>query len=226
MKLETYELESGWRDYKTLIVTIEETSFASGAFRNAFKAISREKKIWIMKKYLHESTETIKDVLNISTEDHTRKQCQMHSVARNITQRLKKRAPVEFGSTFTYKPVYFIHKGEPVTMVEYIDGTFTKYVNNDGACMVANSKEMEVIYMKAQALVHFSYVLSEGNFMVTDIQGTYYNLYDPEIATLKHQDIDNEFYFCAGNLSTAAFEIFKEQHKCSCYCRFLELKEF
>jgi len=50
-------------------------------------------------------------------------------------------------------------------------------------------------------------------------------LYDPEIATLEHQDKDAKFYFCAGNLSTFAFKQFKGQHTRSHYCRMLELKE-
>ena len=60
--------------------------------------------------------------------------------------------------------------------------------------------------MKAQALVHYSYVITENKLMLLDIQGSGYTLYDPEIATEKlmaNQDL--EIYFCSGNCSTVAY---------------------
>ena len=45
-------------------------------------------------------------LLDITPADHKRKQCQMHAVARNVAQRLKKYAPTEFGVAFNYNWVY------------------------------------------------------------------------------------------------------------------------
>ena len=60
--------------------------------------------------------------------------------------------------------------------------------------------------------------------MLLDIQGSDYNLYDPEIATKEQFDEENEWYFCSGNLSSFAIDNFILQHKCNRYCDMLKLK--
>ena len=126
----------------------------------------------------------------------------MHAVARNIAQRLKKYAPTEFEVTFDYNRVYFAMLDNcPVTVEEFVEGDFQKYVNNTGECMVQPKDELGALYEKTQTLVHYSYFMSAGKSMLVDLQGAAYNLYDPEIATLKLQSAaDQELYFCAGNL--------------------------
>ena len=58
------------------------------------------------------------------------------------------------------------------------------------------------MYEKAQTLVHYSYFMSAGKFMVVDLKGAVLSLYDPEITTLELLSAaDQEFYFCAGHLS-------------------------
>ena len=92
---------------------------------------------------------------------------------------------------------------------------------------VPPNDELGTLYEKAQTLVHYSYFMSAGKFMLVDLQGAAYNLYDPEIATLELQSAaDQELYFCAGNLSwKVAFENFKKNHKCGVFCRLIELTE-
>ena len=48
--------------------------------------------------------------------------------------------------------------------------------------------------------------------MVVDIQGSTYNLYDPEIASDQAVTAD-EMLFCAGNLNVLAMSNFKTQHR-------------
>ena len=128
----------------------------------------------------------MKDHLDLTSEDHTRQQVQMHAVARNIAQRFTKHAPQEFGSTFSYSKIYYSTlKGLPVTVEEFIDGEFVKYINNNGAISSLVLEEEKSIYAKAETLVHYSYKLSEGKFMLLDIQGSSFKLYDPEIATVE-----------------------------------------
>jgi len=72
----------------TLDFMIEDEPFSSGAFRDAFKATCNDHLHlgdWVVKKYTPTSIITIKEVLKSTVEDHTRKQVQMHAVARNIT---------------------------------------------------------------------------------------------------------------------------------------------
>ena len=61
--------------------------------------------------------------------------------------------------------------------------------------------------------------------MITDLQGVGYQLCDPEIATqtIVEEKSDKskmlvEDLFWAGNLSTAAFEIFEQENVCNKYC--------
>eukprot|EP00111_Clytia_hemisphaerica_P013962 TCONS_00041108-protein len=229
--LEYYSLEiDEWVKMKDMSLEIEDKSFGEGAFRKAFKAVDCDtKKEWVVKKYLQSSKKTMK-FLNTTVTEHARKQCQMHSVARNIAQRMAKKAKelkdVKFGDIFVYERVYFgLLNGEPVTLEEFIPGFFLKYVNNDGNCFPNHTEEAAFIYQKAQTLVHFSIHISDGKIILTDIQGSIFKLYDPEISTLVHQDEDSEFYFCSGNLSLIAFQRFRKEHKCNEYCRMLGMKE-
>ena len=56
---------------------------------------------------------------------------------------------------------------EWVTAEEYIDGKFTKYLNNTGIPCGVNSK----IRQKCESLARFSYERSHENIMVVDMQG-------------------------------------------------------
>ena len=52
----------------------------------------------------------------------------------------------------------------PVTVEEFIDGQFAKYINNDGRCKTLPPGDMKCVYQKVQSLVHYSYELSlRGN---------------------------------------------------------------
>lgn len=226
-----------WVKSSTLKVLIEAKEFASGAFRDAFLAkptgenpVHLSVSDWVVKKYKETAIPTIINDLKMSVEDHTRKQVQMHAVARNVTQRFTLKVPVEFGDSFQYGKVFYSQLDDvPVTVEEYVPGEFMKYVNNDGKCLESHSDDPELVqvFEKAQCLAHFSYIFSEEKLMVVDLQGSMYHLYDPEIATKDWEDLTGEYYFCAGNLSVVSIEEFKKQHnKCSKYCRMLELEEF
>ena len=167
----------------------------------------------------------------MSLEDHTRKQVQMHIAASSITKTFSANVPVEFGDVFHYNKVYYaVYNGQPITIEQYVNGTFYKYVNNDGNCIDPHSNEMKVVYEKAQCLVHYSFIKFQKNLMLLDLQGSNYMLYDPEIATLQlvkpHEVAGvDEIYFCAGNLSKVAIENFILQHQCNDYCKMINLEQ-
>ena len=131
----------------------------------------------------------------------------------------------EFCETFQYGKVYFgfLNDG-PVTVEEFVDGQFAKYINNNDKCKTL-PVDMKCIYQKAQSLIHHSYDLSNRKFILLDIQGSIYNLYDhPEIDTSKLFSGEGEFYFCSGNLSEFAISNFVKEHVCSGYCGMLALE--
>ena len=59
--------------------------------------------------------------------------------------------------------------------------------------------------------------------MLVDIQGSNYNLYDPEIASTDLV-VDQEILFCVGNLSATAMTTFFSAHACNQYCKMLKLE--
>ena len=85
---------------------------------------------------------------------------------------------------------------------------------------------------KAETFVHYTYEKSNKRLMVTDLQGVGYHLCDPEIAieTIVEEKSHKskmhvEYPFCAGNLSTTAFENFERDYVCNTYCIKLELAQ-
>lgn len=69
-------------------------------------------------------------------------------------------------------------------MEEYVAGSFVKYINNDGKCVdppYGSSDECKQVFAKAQCLVHHSYHASQKKLMLLEIQGSKYNIYDPEM---------------------------------------------
>ena len=109
LTLECFDLSvSEWRKFGEISVKMDEKNFSTGGFREAFKVVEvKSQKVWVIKKYLGHSKNTISNVIGISLEEHAKKQCQLHTVARNISQRLSKHAPEEFGVTFQHNKVYF-----------------------------------------------------------------------------------------------------------------------
>ena len=228
--------EMKWVKSDSLTLEIEETRFSHGAFRDAFRATTVDKHVaqttWVVKQYQEKASNAIKDDLGMSLEDHTRKQVQMSAVARHLSKRFAKNVPPELGATFEYVKVFFaVFKELPVTIEEYVEGEFQKYVNNNGLCIPSPAEEFDEIYAKAQCLVHYSYQISERKLMLLDIQGSSFKLYDPEIATtdLLANDASlgpKEVNFCAGNLSCIAIDESTSKHTCNKYCEMLSLEKF
>ena len=97
---------------------------------------------------------------NQSVEAHTRKVVQMHCLAQNFANQLrqeieKANLQESFGPTLKYGNIYLGKKGEEyVTMEEYVEEKFDKYINNDGKLCYDGHK---IISEKAECLAHYSY---------------------------------------------------------------------
>ncbi len=172
---------------------IAEDHFAEGGFRKAYKATSQNQGFsdttWVIKKYLPESVADI-TASGQDLEGHTKKVVQMHMLAKNIAEQLasqvKKEKLANFGECFNYKQIYLGWISAEkiyVTVEQFIPGQFVKYVNNTGNIIPALNDVNNTRSQKAECLVHFSYIKSRKKLMLVDIQGSNYNLYDPEIAS-------------------------------------------
>lgn len=208
--------------------TVAKKPFASGGFREAYKASSNSARFkvntWVVKKYLPE-TLTVLEEMNETVESHTKKVVQMHHLARNMVANLqtavnKVNKEKEFGEMLRYNDI-FLGKIDHdfVTVEEFIPGSFVKYLNNTGERCVEAEDDNGA---KAECLSHFSFEKSEKKLMVVDIQGSGCNLYDPEIASTDLLD-NGKVLFCAGNLSTTAIEKFTMDHQCNKYCKLVVL---
>ena len=211
---------------------VQEKHFGEGGFRKAFRASSKnalfQNNTWVLKKY-HDSAQQLVNDLGTDFESQARKSVQMHCLSRHLAQafeQLCNETIESFGPAFRYNKVYYgLHGTQHVTIEEYIDGEFEKYVNNTGVVYcIGEMRE------KAEAFVHFTWERSGGNFMILDIQGAGYVLSDLEIATIglrdKEGDASSEFYFCMGNLSGHAIRAFQAHHKCNKICKTLGFKKF
>ncbi|CAB3984462.1 transient receptor potential cation channel subfamily M member 6-like [Paramuricea clavata] len=233
VQIEGFAVKDGWTVAKTVTLSVESESFAEGGFRKAYKCESIDGKLsgkWVLKKYKENALEDMKSV-NLTEEEHARKQVQTHTLAQNIAIQMQRNVPETFGETFTYDSMLFGKIVEDngdvcfVTIERYLEGSFTKYINNNGKI---SSSSDDDITKKAETLMHYSYQVSQGECLLVDIQGTGYQLYDPEVASKAlMSDVGgaDQLNFCIGNLSTEAIETFFEKHKCSIYCIMLGLKQ-
>ncbi|KAJ7365535.1 hypothetical protein OS493_005647 [Desmophyllum pertusum] len=232
--LEKFDVKTGeWNTETTLQMLIDAEKFSSGGFRDAYEGRSlspNDNQKWVIKKYNTKAKDTIVTTMKTTAEDHTRKQVQMHSVARQLTKQFSSKVPTQFGQSFHYNRVFYTQfEDEPVTIEEFVPGTFIKYINNNGElCSLPEqcTAEFQELCLKAHCLVHSTYESTNHKLMLLDIQGSGYQLYDPEIATTElFCENKSEIYFCCGNLSTIAIGEFSKKHKCNMYCEMLELPE-
>ncbi len=225
--LEQFEIkEKMWKDPMDVKISVNTEKFVSGGFRDAFEAevISgiRPGK-YVLKRYKQDTISSIIELFK-SAEIHTRKAVQLNALPRNFAQLMEQEKPEEFGNTFVYTKVYYAkYRDEYVTLEDYIDGRFYKYVNNNGDILPLHTSKLDV-GLKAQCYCHYTYVKSKKQLMVLDIQGVNYQLCDPEISSTNLKDTaDQDILFCCGNLSTQAIENFLAFHDCNKYCELLKL---
>ena len=202
---------------KSLKLYVDDDKFASGAFHDAFKATAESgsqcKEKWVVKEYNVKSKKTIKDTLKTTIEIHTRKQVQM---PQPLTKQFRTIVPEELGQSFAYNKVFYSgFNGKPVTVEEFVSGQFTKYVNNDGKCIIPKA-DAHIEFCEIFDKAHVS-CTEEKLLMLLDIQGSGYFLYDPEIASADLID-EGEIFFCCGNLSSTSIDTFKKDHLCNKYC--------
>eukprot|EP00112_Aurelia_sp_Birch-Aquarium-sp1_P023909 Seg732.11 transcript_id=Seg732.11/GoldUCD/mRNA.D3Y31 product="hypothetical protein" protein_id=Seg732.11/GoldUCD/D3Y31 len=146
MVLESYNVyDKVWETVSTVEFLKENKHFSEGGFRKAYLATSKHPgfpKKWVIKESKEEKVALLEMTVKLSNAQHTRKQVQMHSVARNICQKFAREVPFIFGTCFNYKKVYFsMMNGTPVTVEEFIPGDFEKYSNNTGLMAAIKSDE-------------------------------------------------------------------------------------
>ena len=158
-----------WQDPFTAQLSVSIDEFASGGTRDAYSAkgiAGLEGKI-VVKRYRSNCIEDIERLFN-SSEDHTRKTVQMHSLAQHFAVMFSNECPRNFGKTFHHTKLFYARlENEAVTTEKYPEGICTKYINNTGDINHADKSEVAA---KAQTFVHYSYVISRKQIMILDLQ--------------------------------------------------------
>ena len=109
VEIEGFEVKNGWDVPKTVMFSVESECFAEDGFRKAYKCESIDEKLpgkWVLKKYKENALEDVKS-LNLSEEEHARKQVQMHTLAQNIASQMQRNVPETFGETFSCDSMLF-----------------------------------------------------------------------------------------------------------------------
>ena len=72
-----------------------------------------------------------------------------------MKEKVEKETLTEFGTTFHYKKVFLgkMSDGDYVTIEEFIDGVFVKYIKNNGDICA----EDHVLCDEAESFAHFTY---------------------------------------------------------------------
>ena len=95
LHLEEFNLKQrSWNEVATVEFIFNEQSFEHGGFHDAHNAYAQSSQLpstkWVVQKYQDGAVQSITSNLHISIEDHTRKQVQLHAVARSMAKQFSK----------------------------------------------------------------------------------------------------------------------------------------
>ena len=98
---------------------------------------------------------------------------------------------------------------------EFVDEHFMKYINNDGRILKAGDSDIDTL-KKTDCYCYFSYIKSEGELVVLDIQWCGYTMFDSEVASsLRFFEEGTLFY--VRDLKS---------HICIRFCKFLKVLSY
>ncbi|KAM6901587.1 alpha-protein kinase 2 isoform 1-T1 [Lycodopsis pacificus] len=151
-------------------------------------------------------------------------ECHVQNTAREYIKEYSTAAQsVEaFGEVPEIIPIYLVHRPSNdvpyATLEEELIGDFVKYSVKDGKEINLKRCDSEA-GQKCCAFQHWVYHKTEGNLLVTDMQGVGMRLTDVGIATCR-----KGYKGFKGNCATSFIDQFKALHQCNMYCEILGLK--
>ncbi|KAJ8338971.1 hypothetical protein SKAU_G00357570 [Synaphobranchus kaupii] len=128
----------------------------------------------------------------------------------------------DFGEVPEIIPILLVHRPSNhipyATLEEELIGDFVKYSVKDGKEINLTRRDSEP-GQKCCAFQHWVYNRTEGNLLITDMQGVGMKLTDVGIATPK-----KGYKGFRGNCATSFIDQFKALHQCNKFCGLLGLK--
>ncbi|XP_029025662.1 alpha-protein kinase 2 [Betta splendens] len=213
-------------------IVTEKAHFGEGMHRRAFRTTLRAGRIprlvpghsCVLK--VHNSIsygtknndELVRKNFSLAVEE-----CQVQNTAREYIRAYNAVAQSTgaFGDVPEIIPIYLVHRPANdipyATLEEELIGDFVKYSVKDGKEINLMRRDSEA-GQKCCAFQHWVYETTEGNLLVTDMQGVGMRLTDVGIATCK-----KGYKGFKGNCATSFIDQFKALHQCNRYCEILEL---
>ncbi|TRY98655.1 hypothetical protein DNTS_005899 [Danionella cerebrum] len=208
-------------------ILTEKVHFGEGMHRKAFRTTLREGNLPRFRPG-HPCVLKVHNAINYGTKSIEELIQKNYSLAVENTAReyikaynCVARSAEAFGEVPEIIPIYLVHRPSNeipyATLEEELLGDFVKYSVRDGKEINLMRKDSEA-GQKCCAFQHWVYSQTEGNLLVTDMQGVGMRLTDVGIATGK-----KGYKGFRGNCATTFIDQFKALHQCNRYCEILGL---
>ncbi|XP_067279729.1 alpha-protein kinase 2 isoform X2 [Pseudorasbora parva] len=213
-------------------IVTEKVHFGEGMHRKAFRTTLREGNLprfnpghpCVLKVHngISYGTKNIEELVkknySLAVEE-----CHVQNTAREYIKAYNSvaKSAESFGELPDIIPIYLVHRPSNdipyATLEEELLGDFVKYSVKDGKEINLMRRDSEA-GQKCCAFQHWVYTQTEGNLLVTDMQGVGMKLTDVGIATCK-----KGYKGFRGNCATSFIDQFKALHQCNRYCELLGL---
>ncbi|XP_067232059.1 alpha-protein kinase 2 isoform X3 [Chanodichthys erythropterus] len=213
-------------------IVTEKVHFGEGMHRKAFRTTLREGNLprfnpghpCVLKVHnginygIKNNEELVQKNYSLAVEE-----CHVQNTAREYIKAYNSvaKSAESFGEVPEIIPIYLVHRPSNeipyATLEEELLGDFVKYSVKDGKEINLMHRDSEA-GQKCCAFQHWVYTQTEGNLLVTDMQGVGMKLTDVGIATGK-----KGYKGFKGNCATSFIDQFKALHQCNRYCELLGL---
>ncbi|KAM9841656.1 alpha-protein kinase 2 [Aulostomus maculatus] len=214
-------------------IVTEKTHFGEGMHRRAFRTKLQAGQVPLLLPG-HSCVLKVHNAISYGTKNNDEliqknftlavEECQVQNTAREYIKEYTAAAQAveAFGQVPEIIPIYLVHRPSNdipyATLEEELIGDFVKYSVKDGKEINLMRRDSEA-GRKCCAFQHWVYHKTDGNLLVTDMQGVGMRLTDVGIATCK-----KGYKGFKGNCATSFIDQFKALHQCNPYCEILGLK--
>ncbi|XP_058615133.1 alpha-protein kinase 2 isoform X2 [Onychostoma macrolepis] len=213
-------------------IVTEKVHFGEGMHRKAFRTTLREGKLPSFNRG-HPCVLKVHNAISYGTKNNEElvqknyslavEECHVQNTAREYIKAYNSvaKSAESFGEVPEIIPIYLVHRPSNnvpyATLEEELLGDFVKYSVKDGKEINLMRRDSEA-GQKCCAFQHWVYTQTDGNLLVTDMQGVGMKLTDVGIATCK-----KGYKGFRGNCATSFIDQFKALHQCNRYCELLGL---
>ncbi|KAK2872415.1 hypothetical protein Q8A67_022312 [Cirrhinus molitorella] len=225
-------LDQYFGEHQPASIVTEKVHFGEGMHRKAFRTTLRESNLPSFNPG-HPCVLKVHNAISYGTKNNDEliqknyslavEECHVQNTAREYIKVYNSvaKSAESFGEVPEIIPIYLVHRPSNdvpyATLEEELLGDFVKYSVKDGKEINLMRRDSEA-GQKCCAFQHWVYTQTEGNLLVTDMQGVGMKLTDVGIATCK-----KGYKGFRGNCATSFIDQFKALHQCNRFCELLGL---